>query len=182
MPLAYKNVVRDAQSSHVPTSTWPEFKANPSESASLMGHKAKTPIIAGSICGGLMGLAWIIGFSIYFYKRWRKKKLRRIGAVPQGEVLKKPEEKFIIPPDPAIVLGHRAPGENAFLDGTSRQNSSRKFTRSKSQNSTPLLDASNEKSTNEEHILSAQTPTTGPPPMPPNPVRISSEMIVPAKF
>lgn len=64
-----------------------------------------------------MGTAYIIGFSIYFYKRHRRKKLEAEalaigGTVPKKK--KKPEEKVIIPPDPAIIQGQRVPGENAF--------------------------------------------------------------------
>ncbi|EGO25673.1 hypothetical protein SERLADRAFT_388028, partial [Serpula lacrymans var. lacrymans S7.9] len=58
-----------------PTQTFHIFAGNPSESASLKGHKAKTPIIAGSICGTLLGIAWIIGFTAYFITR-RKRKAR----------------------------------------------------------------------------------------------------------
>ncbi|KAF8894085.1 hypothetical protein BD779DRAFT_1669574 [Infundibulicybe gibba] len=89
-----------------------------SEAASLKGQKAKTPIIAGSICGGVMGLAWIIGFAIYFTKRYRRKKLNRLVAAgkvpPETKEKKLPQEKIIIPPDPAILLGQRLPGEKAF--------------------------------------------------------------------
>jgi len=81
-------------------------------------QKALTPLIAGSVCGGLMGIAWIIGFTWYFIKRYRKKKLAAAVAAglaePKIKPPKGPQEKLIIPPDPAIVLGHRVPGETAF--------------------------------------------------------------------
>jgi hypothetical protein len=77
-------------------------------------------MIAGSVCGGLMGIAWIIGFSIYFYKRYKRKKLKRKVAaglaMPKQKKTSEPEKKIIIPPDPAILLGHRLPGEPAFKD------------------------------------------------------------------
>lgn len=70
-----------------------------------------------------MGLAWIIGFTIYFVKRAKRKRLNR--KIEAGEASPKPkkdpkipDEKIIIPPDPAILLGHRLPGECAFKDGT----------------------------------------------------------------
>ncbi|KAF9469875.1 hypothetical protein BDZ94DRAFT_1231453 [Collybia nuda] len=75
-------------------------------------------MIAGSVCGGVMGIAWIVGFTIYFTKRYKRKKLNR--QVAAGTVLSKkkptniPAEKVIIPPDPAILLGHRLPGERVF--------------------------------------------------------------------
>ncbi|KAF4598251.1 hypothetical protein EYR38_006647 [Pleurotus pulmonarius] len=93
-----------------------------SEAASLKGHKAKTPILAGSICGGVMGLAWIIGFTYYFIKRARRKKRKaaiRAGLIPPPEpkVSEEPEEKIIIPPDPAVLLGQRQPGEHVYVNG-----------------------------------------------------------------
>jgi len=96
-----------------------------SEAASLKGHKAKTPIIAGSVCGGLLGAAWIVGFIVYFIKK-RKRKERNAkeaaGLVPpKKKSSTKPAEKIIIPPDPAVILGHRRPGEHAFLDDQGSQ-------------------------------------------------------------
>jgi len=91
---------------------------NPSESASLQGHKAKTPIIAGSVCGSLLFLAWSIGL-IYYLMRRRRKKLRAIqvaaGVLPPKPV-PQPTEKYIIPPDPAVVLGQRQPGERVTVE------------------------------------------------------------------
>lgn len=64
-----------------------------------------------------MGIAWIIGFTIYFRKRYKRKKLKR--QIAAGKAVRKhkpskiPEENIIIPPDPAILLGHRLPGEPA---------------------------------------------------------------------
>ncbi|KAJ3989838.1 hypothetical protein F5890DRAFT_1582397 [Lentinula detonsa] len=75
--------------------------------------KPKTPIIAGSVCGGVLGLAWIIGFAIYFRKRY-KRKLRNQGKLPPLKVKKskdEPREKIVIPPDPAVLIGHQ-PGDD----------------------------------------------------------------------
>jgi len=87
-----------------------------SEAASLGGNKALTPIISGSICGGLMFLAWTIALIIYFKKRYRRRERRRLIAV--GKATPKetdmdiiPQENVIIPPDPAVLLGHCKPGE-----------------------------------------------------------------------
>ncbi|KDR75162.1 hypothetical protein GALMADRAFT_45042, partial [Galerina marginata CBS 339.88] len=95
-----------------------------SEAASLGGKKAKTPVIAGSICGGVMLLAWIIGFGIYFRKRYNRKQRNRLiaegKAAPREKDLEAPKEKVIIPPDPAVLLGQRKPGEMAFPE---RENS-----------------------------------------------------------
>ncbi|GLB37651.1 hypothetical protein LshimejAT787_0407020 [Lyophyllum shimeji] len=105
----------------VDASTWhsapayPLFAASPSVAPR---QKLKTPMIAGSVCGGVMGVAWIIGFTIYFRKRWKRKKLKRQieagKAVQKQKPSKIPEENVIVPPDPAILLGHRSPGEHAF--------------------------------------------------------------------
>ncbi|KAI3618714.1 hypothetical protein WG66_016673 [Moniliophthora roreri] len=94
-----------------------------SEEASLHGQKAKTPIIAGSICGAVLGLAWIIGLFIYIRKRYNRK-MRKRAAVAAGEDpeqtnLKRhknaePAEKIIIPPDPAVLLGQGRPGEHVY--------------------------------------------------------------------
>ncbi|KAH9485093.1 hypothetical protein JR316_0002000 [Psilocybe cubensis] len=89
-----------------------------SEAASLGGKKAKTPIIAGSICGGVLFLAWVIGFAIYFRKRINRKKRNRLiaqgKATPREKDLDIPTEKIVIPPDPAVLLGRAKPGENVF--------------------------------------------------------------------
>lgn len=96
----------------------------------MFRQKAKTPIIAGSVCGGVLGLAWIIGFTIYFMKRHKRKKLNKqieAGEVgPEAKEEKKlPDEKIIIPPDPAVLYGHRQPGEKVFVDDESRHKTSR---------------------------------------------------------
>lgn len=65
-----------------------------------------------------MGIAWIIGFAIYFYKRRRRKKLEAAGLLgPDEYKQKEPPRRIIIPPDPAIIEGYRLPGESAFRDG-----------------------------------------------------------------
>ncbi|KAH7874564.1 uncharacterized protein C8R40DRAFT_1069943 [Lentinula edodes] len=59
---------------------------------------------------GVLGLAWIIGFAIYFRKRY-KRKLRNEGKLPPLEskkVKEESQEKIVIPPDPAILFGRRA--------------------------------------------------------------------------
>jgi len=99
-----------------------------SEAASLKGKKALTPIISGSICGGLMFLAWTIGFTIYFRKRYKRRERHRLIAVgkatPKQSDLDVPPENVIIPPDPAVLLGQCKPGEIMVPE---RQNSGDKF-------------------------------------------------------
>ncbi|KAG6903060.1 hypothetical protein C0995_006247 [Termitomyces sp. Mi166 len=82
-------------------------------------EKLKTPMIAGSVCGGVMGVAWIIGFAIYFRKRYKRKMLKR--KIVEGKAIQKVkstkilDERVIVPPDPAILLGHY-PGEIVSMD------------------------------------------------------------------
>lgn len=77
-----------------------------------------TPILAGSICGGILFLAWAIGFTVYFRKRYNRKKRNRLiaegKATPREKDLEVPKEKIVIPPDPAVLLGRAKPGENVF--------------------------------------------------------------------
>jgi hypothetical protein len=79
---------------------------------------ALTPIIAGSICGGLLFISWTIGFIVYFRKRINRKKRKRLIAAgkaqPREKDLKILQEKVVIPPDPAVLLGHRKGGEVVF--------------------------------------------------------------------
>ncbi|KAF5380468.1 hypothetical protein D9615_004621 [Tricholomella constricta] len=99
-----------------PTPSYPAFAA----SSVAPRQKLKTPLIAGSVCGGVMGIVWIMGFTIYFRKRYkRKQRKRKIGdgnAMQDQKRSKLPEENVVVPPDPAILLGHRLPGEQAFKD------------------------------------------------------------------
>lgn len=73
---------------------------NSSEAASLSGNKALTPIIAGSVCGGVLAIAWIAGL-IWFLLKRRKSKNRN-PPKETNEI-----EPYIIPPDPAILQGDK---------------------------------------------------------------------------
>ena len=76
-------------------------------------------MISGTISGGLVGVAWIIGFIIYFYKRNRReRRARALGYRGHREMLDPPKkrEAFIIPPDPAIVESGLIPGERIYDD------------------------------------------------------------------
>lgn len=69
---------------------------------------AKTPMIAGIVSGSCVGLAWFIGFIIYFYKRHRReKRARALGFRNHREMLDPPkkQEAFIIPPRPSHHRG-----------------------------------------------------------------------------
>jgi len=95
-----------------------QLQARSSVSATPPPGKPKTPMIAGAVCGGFMGLAYLIGFTIYFVKRYKRKKLnRRIKAgKAEPKTLPVPKEKIVIPPDPAVLLGQRMPGERVVVD------------------------------------------------------------------
>jgi len=102
-----------------PSATLANFLAQTSaEAASLHGHKAKTPMIAGSVIGGIMGVAYIIGFTIYFIKRCKRKRLHRRIEAGKAEPKAQPEpkERIVIPPDPAVLLGHNKPGDVVVVD------------------------------------------------------------------
>ncbi|KAG2353914.1 hypothetical protein BDR07DRAFT_1431483 [Suillus spraguei] len=68
-------------------------------------HKALTPMIAGSVCGGVLVIAWTIGLVLYLLKR-RKSKER--NPKERNEV-----EQYIIPPDPAILQEDRNLNEHS---------------------------------------------------------------------
>jgi len=74
-----------------------------------------------------MLIIWIIGFALYFRKRARRKQRNRLIAAgkaqPREKDLEVPKEKIIIPPDPAVLLGHRKPGEMAFPERQNSKNS-----------------------------------------------------------
>jgi len=98
------------------------FAQSSAEAASLHGQKAKTPMLAGAIIGGIMGVAYIIGFTIYFVKRCKRKRLhRRIEAgMAEPKPIPEPKEKVVIPPDPAVLLGHHRGGEFIVVDENRR--------------------------------------------------------------
>lgn len=88
------------------------------EAESLHGRKAKTPMLAGAIIGSIMGVAYIIGFTIYFVKRWKRKQHHRRVAAGKAEpkVEPEPKERIVIPPDPAVLLGQHKPGDVVVVD------------------------------------------------------------------
>ncbi|KAJ7772626.1 hypothetical protein DFH07DRAFT_167305 [Mycena maculata] len=102
-----------AQELAVPSATLGNVLA---ETPEQVAHRI--PVIAGSVVGGIMGFAYIIGFTIYFVKRCKRKRLhRRIEAgKAEPKVRPEPTEKIVIPPDPAVLLGHNRPGEFVAVD------------------------------------------------------------------
>ena len=95
-----------------------------------------------------MFIIWVIGFAVYFRKRARRKERNRLIAAgraqPREKDLEIPKEKIIIPPDPAVLLGHRKPGEIAFPERQNSKDRQKRWPHSRSQSksngdgSTPL--------------------------------------------
>lgn len=67
-----------------------------------------------------MFVAWTIGFTIYFRKRYKRRERHRLvaagRATPKETDLDILRENVIIPPDPAILLGQCKPGEVMIPD------------------------------------------------------------------
>lgn len=71
-------------------------------------QKAKTPIIAGSVSGACVLLAWTIGFIVFFVRRRRQKqRAKELGFKSHRDIIDfapvPNPTTFIIPPDPALV-------------------------------------------------------------------------------
>jgi len=105
-----------------PTPTRVVFAANSSEASSLHGQKAKTPIIAGSICAILLTLGWSVALISYLVRQRKKKtRAKKVAAgVKPPKPTPQPPEKYIIPPDPAVVLGQRQPGEHVIVESKNK--------------------------------------------------------------
>ncbi|KAF8650439.1 hypothetical protein AX16_005242 [Volvariella volvacea WC 439] len=96
--------------SYTATASYKHSTPEPTVLALAPGERVITPLIAGSVCGGLLAIAWLIGFTIYFTKRYQRKRFKRqleTGLINPGEGKGKgreTEKRFIIPPDPAITM------------------------------------------------------------------------------
>jgi len=78
-----------------------------------------------------MFLAWTIGFTIYFRKRYKRRERHRLiaagKAIPKKSDLDIPQEDVIIPPDPAVLLGQCKPGEIMFPERQTSRNKLRQL-------------------------------------------------------
>lgn len=82
-------------------------------------HRALTPMISGVVSGGTIGILWIVGLLIYIYRRYRgHQQVRAAGLRNHRELAIPPPkpEAYILPPDPAIIMGFRVPGERVVSD------------------------------------------------------------------
>ncbi|CCM01918.1 uncharacterized protein FIBRA_03990 [Fibroporia radiculosa] len=87
--------------------------------AVLHGRRDLVPLISGSVSGATIGIAWIVGLLMYAYKRWKGHQAVRNAGLRSHRELDVPPPKpeaFIIPPDPAVIQGIRAPGERIVPD------------------------------------------------------------------
>ncbi|KAI0297125.1 hypothetical protein BC826DRAFT_174966 [Russula brevipes] len=89
-----------------------------SEEASLQGHPAKTPIISAIVSSSAVIAIWTLVFLGWLWKQYKKrvraKRRAARGLPPKVKKPKKPLPTFIVPPDPAVIMGQRAPGERAI--------------------------------------------------------------------
>ncbi|KAH9951529.1 hypothetical protein B0H21DRAFT_179660 [Amylocystis lapponica] len=83
------------------------------------GRAEETPEIAGAVVGSVIGFAWLVGSLLFLYKFWRRhRSARHAGLKSHRELLDPPPkpDAYIIPPDPAVIQGVRAPGEKIFWE------------------------------------------------------------------
>ncbi|KAL5523637.1 hypothetical protein ACEPAG_7810 [Sanghuangporus baumii] len=100
-----------------------EPRADASEKASALpnGQRALTPIIAGTISGTCIVVAWLVALvhlAVKHYKR--RKRYKKLGvAAASIKSAKEQEERrkkeYIVPPDPAVLEGSHYPGERVVL-------------------------------------------------------------------
>lgn len=121
MPVYDQLVSRSILDVVEPTLTLVAFAVSSSEAAALPnGEKALTPIIAGTISGTCVAVAWAIAAVVAIVRRRRRRKrFKKAGRLDLVDENPKPQA-FIVPPDPAVVQGQRLPGEHAFAE---KQNS-----------------------------------------------------------
>ncbi|KAH8119268.1 hypothetical protein DFH11DRAFT_434355 [Phellopilus nigrolimitatus] len=107
---------------NLPTSVFQARTETSSEAAALPhGEKALTPIIAGTISGTCVGLAWFITLVVILVKRRRRKRwYKEVGRSAEEEAKAKTHDVFIVPPDPAVLLGKRQPGERIIREKKKR--------------------------------------------------------------
>jgi len=116
MPV-YDRTLTERLDSDSPTPAFVARAESSSEAAALPnGEKALTPILAGSISGTVIVIAWTVAavYALIKYHR-RKKRFKRAGRPDLMHEAPKPEP-FILPPDPAIVQGQLKPGDHVFKD------------------------------------------------------------------
>lgn len=79
-----------------------------------------TPIIAGTISGTCIGVAWLIALIVILLKRYRRKKYYKEVGKPDKDAELNDKGEFIVPPDPAILEGSHMPGERVIIEKKQR--------------------------------------------------------------
>ncbi|KAL5507361.1 hypothetical protein ACEPAH_6817 [Sanghuangporus vaninii] len=105
-----------------------ERRADASVKASALpnGQRALTPIIAGTVSGTCIAVAWLVALvhlSIKHYRRRKRYKKLGVGAASIKSVKEQEERRrkeYIVPPDPAVLEGSHYPGERVVLEEHSR--------------------------------------------------------------
>lgn len=86
----------------------------------FLRQKALTPIIAGTISGTCIGVAWLIALIVILLKRYRRKKYYKEVGKPDKDAELNDKGEFIVPPDPAILEGSHMPGERVIIEKKQR--------------------------------------------------------------
>ncbi|OCB89342.1 hypothetical protein A7U60_g3432 [Sanghuangporus baumii] len=104
----------------------PRADASVRASALPNGQRALTPIIAGTISGTCIAVAWLVALVHLTVKHYRRRKrYKKLGAGAASiKSAKEQEERrrkeYIVPPDPAVLEGSHYPGERVVLEKHSR--------------------------------------------------------------
>ncbi|KAI0062889.1 hypothetical protein BV25DRAFT_1899608 [Artomyces pyxidatus] len=86
-----------------------------SEWDNLHGRRAKTPWVSAAVSMTCVGIMWLIIFVMWVFKsRQRRRDKRRIRQGRKPKHTQPVVPNYIVPPDPAILLGQRKPGDCAF--------------------------------------------------------------------
>jgi cell division septation protein DedD len=74
------------------------------------------------VCAILLVIGWSLALISYIVRRRKKKtRAKKVAAgVKPPKPVPQPPEKYIIPPDPAVVLGQREPGEHVIVESKHR--------------------------------------------------------------
>ncbi|KAL5485350.1 hypothetical protein ACEPAI_7992 [Sanghuangporus weigelae] len=104
----------------------PRVDASVRASALPNGQRALTPIIAGTVSGTCIAIAWLVALVhlvVKHYKRRKRYKKLGVGAASIKSAKEQEERRrkeYIVPPDPAVLEGSHYPGERVVLEKHSK--------------------------------------------------------------